>query len=374
MIYGFSIMHKPNYHAICNFRSWTLLLSMFLGFSGSFASLGFGLDWTLFQKTCMDNVFSASVAASLSKLNTRSNTQEIMNGKDSLGGEITCKRTYDGLLCTTLILYVFMEVCIVILFFNINSFKSTRFEKEDKMSAIRRRKRLAERNKRLGVLPKEEGDQVEGINDQGLDVDEIEGMEKGKNRSVKFVNDLDESPNSVLDQSMPISSPSTDHERSTSVQGFLANQQNDTFQLLPHIHLPISSPFPVIRTPKGSSNEMEANLLSQPPQSAFSSMIPTPPAVCSPWQGEEEDMILTKEAFRFDTNNPRHPSTSFRNLSQQRNDKHSTPTPHPTISSSTKRSSIKLPKIVVESYGEDGNLHGEDVIKRAIKSFTSSKV
>lgn len=376
MIYGFAILHKPNYHSICNFRSWTLLLSLFLGFSGSFACLGFALDFGLFHQNCLENVFSASVAAKIA--NYTNVHKEDSKKEERFDGESTCKDIFDGLLCTQLILYFFMEVSIVILFLNINSFKATRFEKEDKITAIRKRKQLAERNKRLGVRPKEEGDEVEGINVQDTDIieEELDEIEKGKGRSVTFAKGLnsDQSPISDSDLTNFMSSPSTDHERSPPVEGFLSENQNkqqqpahplhqNRSQLLPHFHLPLSSPFFTFRTPKSSTSPMmeQRNPLFHDPQSPFSASIPTPPPVCSPLHGEDEEMIF--------------PISPFDPVHVQGNVRHEATTQHhhPPIPLPVQQQSNSVPKIIIDYYDEDGKIKTEDPIKRAFKAFTASK-
>lgn len=382
MTYGFAIIHKPNYHAICNFRSWTLLLSMFLGFSGSFAALGFALDWTLFHQSCMGNIYSASVAASLAHMNAQTVTHKDDDKKERFEGDSICKKTYDGLLCTQLILYVIMQTSIVILFLNVNSFKATRFEKENKISEIRRRKQLAERNQRFGVRPKEEGDEVEGINVQEAEAEELEELEKGKGRSVTFAKDQDESPISDSDLTNYISSPSTDHERSPPVQGFLGgeNQSKQSAlpprskqQILPHFHLPISSPFTIFHTPKSSMNVTEHNPLFQDPQSPFSASIPTPPPVCSPLQGEDVDAIVPISPFEVMRNKQQLAQhSSSHNKPYEQYDRHSTPQKEHPIPFPVKQSN-SVPKIIVDYYDKDGKIHTDDPIKRAFKAFTASK-
>ena len=325
---------------------------------------------------------TASVGpGSLAQINLP-NTHKNNDSKERFDGEQTCKGTFDGLLCTQLILYVAMEICIIILFFNVNSFKSTRFEKEDKISAIRKRKQLAERNKRLGVQPKEEGDEVEGINIQNA---EIEEMENGKGRSVTFAKDLDGSPISDSEITNFMSSPSTDHERSPPVEGFLGGggaagyqdkqskspQQNKS-QLLPQFHLPLSSPFSIFRTPKSSMNGMERNPLFETSQSPFSASIPTPPPICSPLQNEDNDMIVPISPFevmRYGSNPTAYPSTykspyqRYDRTHQQQN--HSIKIPI--------QQSDNVPKIIIDYYDEKGKIHTDDPIKRAIKSFIASK-
>ncbi|PWN35634.1 uncharacterized protein FA14DRAFT_44944 [Meira miltonrushii] len=383
MTYGFAIIHKPNYHAICNFRSWTLLLSMFLGFSGSFASLGFALDWTFFHQSCMENVYSASVAAALAHMEAQTTVHKDDAREERFDGESVCKETFDGLLCTQLILYVLMQVSIVILFLNVNSFKATRFEKEDKISAIRKRKQLAERNKRLGVRPKEEGDEVEGINVQDADIEDLEEMEKGKGKSVTFAKQQGESPISDSDMTNFMSSPSTDHERSPPVEGFLGGEHQSKQPalpprskqyVLPHFHLPHSSPFAIFRTPKSSMNATERNHLFQHPESPFSATIPTPPPVCSPLQGgEDEDAIVPISPFEVMQNRQQASTYSTtRKKPYQQYDRHATPQQEHPIPFPVKQSN-SVPKIIVDYYDQDGKVHTEDPIKRALKAFTASK-
>lgn len=59
--YSFWAINAQTYHAFCNMRSWSLLIGLFMFFSGFFSILGFALDWHKFRDHCASDISYSTV-------------------------------------------------------------------------------------------------------------------------------------------------------------------------------------------------------------------------------------------------------------------------------------------------------------------------